>query len=79
MKGYPFEVALTAKLQVRGAILADQVRKLDWRQRRVQKFDKLSSTVREEVRQRIAGDRAPVVADEQQERLGGLTDARRGQ
>jgi mRNA interferase MazF len=54
VKGYPFEVVLPAKLQVRGVILADQIRSLDWRQRRVQKFGKLSSAVLDEVRQRIA-------------------------
>jgi mRNA interferase MazF len=54
VKGYPFEVVLPPKLSVRGAILADQTKSLDWRQRRVQKFGKLSSTFLDQVRQRIA-------------------------
>lgn len=33
VKGYPFEVALPEGLDVRGAILADQVKSLDWRTR----------------------------------------------
>jgi mRNA interferase MazF len=33
-KGYPFEVALPAGLPVSGVILADQVKSLDWRNRR---------------------------------------------
>lgn len=33
-KGYPFEVALPDGLPVRGAVLSDQVRTLDWRARR---------------------------------------------
>ena len=35
-KGYPFEVALPAGLQVTGVVLADQVKSLDWRARRAQ-------------------------------------------
>ncbi len=34
-KGYPFEVALAADSPVFGVVLADQVRNLDWRARRV--------------------------------------------
>lgn len=33
-KGYPFEVAVPEGLTVGGVILADQVKGLDWRQRR---------------------------------------------
>ena len=33
IKGYPFEVLLPAGLPVTGAILADQVKSLDWRVR----------------------------------------------
>ena len=35
IKGYPFEVAMPHGLDVSGAILADQVKSLDWRARRV--------------------------------------------
>ena len=33
IKGYPFEVPIPAGLAVTGAILADQVKSLDWRVR----------------------------------------------
>jgi mRNA interferase MazF len=35
-KGYPFEVALPADFAVRGVVLADQVKSLDWRARRAE-------------------------------------------
>ena len=34
VKGYPFEVILPPGLQVQGAVLADQIKNLDWRSRR---------------------------------------------
>ena len=34
VKGYPFEVQLPTGLKVQGAVLADQVKSLDWRGRR---------------------------------------------
>lgn len=33
-KGYPFEVPLPAGLPVRGVVLADQIRSLDWKARK---------------------------------------------
>lgn len=33
VKGYPFEVAVPAGLEVSGAVLADQLKSLDWRAR----------------------------------------------
>lgn len=38
VKGYPFEVVLPATGRVRGAVLADQVKSLDWRMRRAQRL-----------------------------------------
>jgi mRNA interferase MazF len=35
VKGYPFEVALPEGEQIVGAILADQVKSLDWRVRHI--------------------------------------------
>jgi mRNA interferase MazF len=35
VKGYPFEVAMPVGVPVEGVILADQVKSLDWRARRV--------------------------------------------
>jgi mRNA interferase MazF len=54
VKNYPFEIALPAGLRVRGAVLADQLKSVDWRERRVQKFDRLAGTTVEMVRQYIA-------------------------
>jgi len=34
VKGYPFEVQLPPGLKLKGAVLADQVKSLDWRGRR---------------------------------------------
>jgi len=36
IKGYPFEVLLPSGLSVAGAILADQVKSLDWRTRKTE-------------------------------------------
>ena len=41
IKGYPFEVVLAAELPVGGAVLADQVRSLDWQARRAARICKL--------------------------------------
>jgi mRNA interferase MazF len=35
-KGYPFEVVIPAGLRVRGVVLADQVKSLDWRARQAE-------------------------------------------
>jgi len=36
VKGYPFEVLLPARLKMSGAVLADQIKSLDWKARRAQ-------------------------------------------
>ena len=41
VKGYPFEVKLPANLPVKGVILADQVKSLDWRTRKAALIKKL--------------------------------------
>jgi mRNA interferase MazF len=33
IKGYPFEVLIPAGLEVRGAVLAEQIKSMDWRAR----------------------------------------------
>ncbi len=43
IKGYPFEVVIPSGLSVRGAILADQVRSLDFRTRNAEFLTKLPS------------------------------------
>ena len=42
-KGYPFEVPLPSGLRVRGVVLADQVKSLDWRVRRAELIGALPS------------------------------------
>jgi mRNA interferase MazF len=45
VKGYPFEVPVQAGLGVSGAVLADQVKSLDWRVRRAELIGKLPVAV----------------------------------
>lgn len=49
VKGYPFEVILPAGLPIQGAILADQVRNLDWRARRASRICSLPGATTDEV------------------------------
>lgn len=48
-KGYPFEVPLPAAGRVRGVVLADQVRSLDWRLRQAEKVVRAKNTVQRDV------------------------------
>lgn len=47
-KGYPFEVAIPPGLPVRGVILADHLRSLDWSARPIEAIGRLSDDVVEE-------------------------------
>jgi mRNA interferase MazF len=48
IKGYPFEVLLPEGLKASGAVLADQVRSLDWRVRKAKRLTKApNETVRD--------------------------------
>lgn len=53
VKGYPFEVELPAGQKAAGAVLADQLKSLDWRVRKAKKFDEVSSEVLAEVLAKI--------------------------
>ena len=53
-KGYPFEVALPEGTGVRGVILADQMKSVDWRARRADGFVRMPDAVINEVRARLA-------------------------
>lgn len=53
IKGYPFEVIINAK-DIRGAVLADQVKNLDWRARKATPKGKASTEELDEVRAKIA-------------------------
>lgn len=48
VKGYPFEVALTIKA-VAGVLLADQIRSIDWTERRVKKIGLVSEKTMAEI------------------------------
>ena len=52
VKGYPFEVLIPEGLAVSGAILADQVKSLDWRVREAELACKLPAETTQEVLQR---------------------------
>jgi len=54
VKGYPFEVALPAGGEAEGAILADQIKSLDWRVRQAVKFEKVSQEAMLEVLAKIS-------------------------
>ena len=52
-KGYPFEVRVTGNPKVAGAILADQVKSLDWRARKARWFARVSDDELAETRGKI--------------------------
>lgn len=45
VKGYPFEVAIPPGLPVTGAVLSDQVKSLDWRERQAASLGRLPDDV----------------------------------
>jgi mRNA interferase MazF len=49
IKGFPFEVQLPTGLSVTGVILADQVKSLDWQERKAQFIERVPSKVIKEV------------------------------
>jgi mRNA interferase MazF len=53
-KGYPFEVALPPGGAVRGVVLADQVKALDWSARRAKVAGRVSPEVLEEVQGKLS-------------------------
>jgi mRNA interferase MazF len=53
-KGYPFEVALQEGLPVRGVVLSDHLKSVDWRERRAEHIGSVSSEVLGEVLDRLA-------------------------
>ena len=46
VKGYPFEVAVEGAANIRGVILADQVKSLGWQVRKAEKKGKVTKAVR---------------------------------
>ncbi len=53
-KGYPFEVTIPESSKIKGVILADQVKSLDWVAREVEKVDSISEKVIDEVLQKFS-------------------------
>lgn len=49
VKGYPFEVVLPSRLKVAGAVLADQLRSLDWRARKAALICRIPASTVEEI------------------------------
>lgn len=54
VKGYPFEVRVTADQGVAGVILADQLKSVDWRARHPERLGHCTAEVIGEVRARLA-------------------------
>lgn len=53
IKAYPFEVTLPAGLKVSGAVLADQIKSLDWQTRRARRIDTVPQEILDEVLAKI--------------------------
>ncbi|MBA4356871.1 MAG: mRNA-degrading endonuclease [Desulfovibrio sp.] len=53
VKGYPFDVPLPEGLAVSGVIQSDQVRSLDWGQRRAERIAKAPAAVLAQVLERV--------------------------
>lgn len=54
VKGYPFELAVTAGQGATGVILADHLKSIDWKARRAEKLGQCIPEVIDEVRARLA-------------------------
>ena len=53
VKGYPFEVVLSKKFKISGAILSDQIKNLDWRIRKAKYISRASAEIVKEVIEKI--------------------------
>ena len=49
VKGYPFEVKIPDNSMIKGVILSDQIKSLDWKMRKAKLICKLANEVLEEV------------------------------
>ncbi len=52
VKGYPFEVELELK-NIKGSVLSDQIKSLDWRERNIEFIEKIGDKKMEEVIEKI--------------------------
>ena len=53
-KGYPFEVKVPVSFAITGVILADHLKSIDWKARRIEKLGHCTKEVVEEVRAKLA-------------------------
>lgn len=54
VKGYPFEIVIPSGYKVTGAILADQVKNLDWKSRKASHICTLDDAIVEDVLRKVA-------------------------
>ncbi|MEK7066458.1 MAG: endoribonuclease MazF [Patescibacteria group bacterium] len=52
-KGYPFEVGFLSS-EIKGVVLSDQVRNIDWKDRKVEFISKINSEALKEVRDKLS-------------------------
>jgi mRNA interferase MazF len=52
VKGYPFEVEIDLK-KIKGAVLSDQVKSLDWKERNIEYIERISEKDLEEVIEKV--------------------------
>jgi len=53
IKGYPFEVEISTNLEIKGVILCDQIKSLDWKMRKAKKICRIPSNILDDVIARI--------------------------
>ncbi|MGI8811588.1 MAG: endoribonuclease MazF [Pyrinomonadaceae bacterium] len=53
IKGYPFEVLIPPGHKIKGAVLSDQIKNLDWKARDAELIEKLPATITEEVLKKV--------------------------
>jgi len=54
IKGYPFETTLPETCKIRGAILTDHIKNMDWRSRNVKFISKLDEHILDDVTKKVA-------------------------
>ncbi len=54
VKGYPFEVSLPPGMRIKGAMLSDHLKNLDWRQLKAERAGKIPASLLAQVRGRVA-------------------------
>ena len=65
-KGYPFEVAISAGLRVDGVVLTDQVKNMDWKQRRAAFLCQMPAEILSEVVEKLLPLIDPTVEDDEE-------------